>query len=161
MRRWAPDAKLREVVRVSPAASVQHASYPLPAPLDARDAVVYRASLAGAATGLPGCVRATLALSIDHDLVGPPAAGTVRVELFISTVCFMAVPGHATCARVVSFQHVDLRGRLPPALITRGVGAGTASLRAVRDDLNALAAMEARAMAKQAADARKKPQSAK
>ena len=150
MQRWAPDAQTREVVRVSAGASVQHASYPLPAPLDARDVVIYRASLPGEATKLPGCVRATLAVSIDHDLVGPPAKGTVRAELFISSTCFVAVPKLPNRTRVVSYQHVDPRGRLPPALVNKGVGAGTSSLRAVRDDLDALAAMEARIAAKAA-----------
>ena len=144
MQRWAPDAQLREVVRISPAAAVVHASYPLPAPLDARDVVMYRVSLAGDATRLAGCVRAAVAVSIDHNLVGPPPKGTVRAELIISATCFNAVPGQPSCTRVVSYQQVDPRGRLPPALVNRGVGAGTSSLRAVRDDLDALAVMEAR-----------------
>ena len=144
MHRWAPDAQLREVVRISPAAAVVHAAYPLPPPLDARDVVMYRASLPGEATHLAGCVRAAVAVSIDHNLVGPPPKGTVRAELIISATCFIAVPGQPSCTRVVSFQQVDPRGRLPPALVNRGVGAGTSSLRAVRDDLDALTAMEAR-----------------
>ena len=117
-------------------------------PLDDRDAVVYRASLPGDATRLPGCVRATMALSIDHDLVGPPAKGVVRAEIIISTTCFVAVPGFPKRTRVVSYQHANPGGKLPPALVTRGVGQGSAHLRAARDDLNALAAIEARMTAK-------------
>ena len=110
---------------------------------------MYRVSLPGEATRLAGCVRAAVAVSIDHDLVGPPPKGTVRAELIISATCFNAVPGQPSCTRVVSYQQVDPCGRLPPALVSRGVGAGTASLRAVRDDLDALTAMEARVAAAQ------------
>ena len=142
MKRWAPDVIYREVVRVSPAAAVQHATYKMPPPLDDRDVVVYRASLPGEATRLPGCVRATMAVSIDHDLVGPPAKGIVRAEVIISSTCFVTIPGAPNRTRVVSYQHADPRGRIPPALVTRGVGQGSQHLKAVRDDLNALAAME-------------------
>jgi hypothetical protein len=149
MLRWAPHVKMRDVVVVSPAASVQHAKYPMPAPLDNRDVVIYRASLPGEATRLPGCVRAAMAVSIDHDLAGPPTKGWVRAEVIISSTCFVAVPGHANRTRVVSYQHADPRGRIPPALVARSVGQGSELMRAVRDDLNVIAAMEARMAAKQ------------
>ena len=148
MLRWAPDVTSREVVRVSPAAAVQHATYRMPPPLDDRDVCVYRASLPGEATRLPGCVRATMAVSIDHDLCGPSLKGVVRAEVLISSTCFVAISGSPNRTLVVSFQHADPRGRIPPAFVARSVGQGSDHLKAVRVDLNALAAMEARAAAK-------------